>query len=118
MEKWRHLQTDPWFSIWGVKFMIDGGIEAGATKEPYINQGCGCTSHGASGRLLWNTVNLIEAMDAVIRWGWRIGTIAYGDRAVRRLLDVYEELLRRYPHLPKGTLVMELGGLATPDQQA
>lgn len=118
MEQWRHLQTDPWFSIWGVKFMIDGGIEAGATEEPYVNQNCGCAGHEACGRLLWDTEELVEAMDAVIRRGWRIGTHAYGDRAVRRLLDVYEVLLRRHPHLSNGTLVMEHGGLATPAQQA
>lgn len=57
-------------------------------------------------------------MDAVIRRGWRIGTHAYGDHAVRKLLDIYENLLRRHPYLPEGTLVMEHGGLATPEQQA
>lgn len=114
MEKWRFLQLDPWLSVWGVKFMIDGGIESAATDEPYQNQ-CECASQaGYRGRLLWDPENLVEAMDAVLRRGWKIGTHAYGDRAIRTLLDVYERLLQRHPGLPPGTLVMEHGGLATP----
>lgn len=120
MEPWRHLQTDPWLSIWGVKFAIDGGIEACATEEPYANAG----SHECSvpvefrGSLLWEPGKLFDAMDMVLRRGWRIGTHAFGDRAVRILLDVYERLLQRYPYLQPGTLVMEHGGLATADQRS
>lgn len=54
----------------------------------------------------------------MVRRGWRVGTHAYGDRAVRTLLDVYERVLARNPGLPAGTLVMEHGGLAGPEQQA
>lgn len=52
----------------------------------------------------------------MVRRGWRVGTHAYGDRAVRILLDVYERVLVRNPGLPAGTLVMEHGGLAGPEQ--
>ncbi|KAJ5214413.1 amidohydrolase 3 [Penicillium cf. viridicatum] len=118
MEKWRFLQLDPWLSVWGVKFMIDGGIESAATDEPYQNR-CECASEaGYRGRLLWDPENLVEAMDVVLRRGWKIGTHAYGDRAIRTLLDVYERLLQRHPGLPPGTLVMEHGGLATPELRA
>ncbi|KAB8227672.1 amidohydrolase [Aspergillus alliaceus] len=114
MEKWRFLQHDPWLSVWGVKFMIDGGIEAAATDEMY-QKTCDCASQaGYRGRLLWDPEKLVEAMDAVVRRGWKIGTHAYGDRAIRTLLDVYERVLKRHPNLAPGTLVMEHGGLATP----
>jgi hypothetical protein len=33
MEEWRD-KSDPWLSVWGVKFGLDGGLEAGATEEP------------------------------------------------------------------------------------
>ncbi|MEV6115265.1 amidohydrolase family protein [Streptomyces sp. NPDC052109] len=74
--------------------------------------------HGFSGTLTWEPDALVEAVEAVVRRGWRVGTHAYGDRAVRILLDVYERVLRNHPGLPAGTLVMEHGGLAGPEQQA
>ncbi|KAH6880825.1 amidohydrolase 3 [Thelonectria olida] len=90
MEAWRHLQFDPWLSVWGVKFIFDGGLEANATEEPYI------------GRQTRAAAVLFRAMDMVVRRGWRVGTHAFGDRAVRVMLDVYER------H----------GGLASPDQRS
>lgn len=119
MEQWRHLQNNPWLSIWGVKFMIDGGIESSAMEEPYVSKGCDCDSPTEfRGRLLWEPEKMVEALDIVIRRGWRIGTHAVGDRALRVLLDVYTELAKRHPNMPSGTLVIEHGGLATAEQRA
>ncbi|AQA10634.1 amidohydrolase [Streptomyces malaysiensis] len=111
MEEWRY-ESDPWLRVWGVKFGLDGGLEAGATEEPYA------CDHSYSGMLIWEPDALVEAVEAVVRRGWRVGTHAYGDRAVRTLLDVYERVLRRNPGLPAGALVMEHGGLAGPEQRA
>jgi predicted amidohydrolase YtcJ len=106
--------ADPWIQLWGVKFGLDGGLEAGATEEPYASD----PDHSYCGMLMWEPDALAEAIDAVVRRGWRVGTHAYGDRAVRVLLDVYERVLRNNPSLPDGTLVMEHGGLASPKQRA
>ncbi|QHA08641.1 amidohydrolase family protein [Streptomyces broussonetiae] len=103
--------NDPWLRVWGVKFGLDGGLEAGATEEPYA------CDHAFSGTLMWEPDALAEAVEAVVRRGRRVGTHAYGDRAVRTLLDVYERVLERNPGLPAGTLVMEHGGLAGPEQR-
>lgn len=111
MEDWRY-SADPWLQVWGVKFGLDGGLEAGATEEAYA------CDHTFSGTLNWDPDVLIEAVDAVVRRGWRVGTHAYGDRAVRILLDVYEAVLQKNPGLPPGTLVMEHGGLAGDVQRA
>ncbi|MFI8240462.1 amidohydrolase [Streptomyces sp. NPDC085866] len=111
MEDWRD-GSDPWLRVWGVKFGLDGGLEAGATEEPYA------CDHAFSGTLTWDPDALVEAVEAVVRRGWRVGTHAYGDRAVRILLDVYERVLQRNPGLPAGTMVMEHGGLAGPEQRA
>jgi len=111
MEEWRY-ESDPWLRVWGVKFGLDGGLEAGATEEPYA------CDHAFSGMLIWEPDALVEAVQAVVRRGWRVGTHAYGDRAVRTLLDVYERVLQRNPGLPAGALVMEHGGLAGPEQRA
>ncbi|MEV6674710.1 amidohydrolase family protein [Streptomyces sp. NPDC051162] len=111
MEQWRY-SSDPWLRVWGVKFGLDGGLEAGATEAPYA------CDHTFSGTLTWEPDALVGAVEAVIRRGWRVGTHAYGDRAVRVLLDVYERVLERNPGLPAGTLVMEHGGLSGPEQRA
>lgn len=34
MEQYGFLQTGPWLQIWGVKFMLDGGIESAALESP------------------------------------------------------------------------------------
>ncbi|MFI1911935.1 amidohydrolase [Nocardia sp. NPDC020380] len=104
LEQWRYL-PGPWLSVWGVKFGLDGGIEAGATRDPYA------CDHSFFGYLTWKPDELTEAMDRVLRRGWRVGTHAYGDRAVETLLDIYAELRQRHPALPAGALVMEHGGL-------
>ncbi|HEY4453458.1 MAG TPA: amidohydrolase [Pseudonocardiaceae bacterium] len=111
MEDLRY-QADPWLRVWGVKFGIDGGLEAGATEEPYA------CDHTFSGTLMWEPDALVEAVNTVVRRGWRVGTHAYGDRAVRTLLDVYERVLDDNPGLPSGSLVIEHGGLARPEQRA
>ncbi|MGW0999511.1 amidohydrolase [Streptomyces sp. NPDC002523] len=111
MEDWRDT-SDPGLWVWGVKFGLDGGLEAGATEEPYA------CDHSFSGTLIWDPDALVEAVEAVVRRGWRVGTHAYGDHAVRILLDVYERVLARNPGLPAGMLVMEHGGLAGPEQRA
>ncbi|HEU5353966.1 MAG TPA: amidohydrolase [Actinocrinis sp.] len=110
MEEWRY-SADPWLQVWGVKFGLDGGLETGATEEPYASD------HAFCGMLTWEPDALVEAVKAVVRRGWRVGTHAYGDRAVRVLLDVYERVQRDIPGLPEGMLVMEHGGLAGAKQR-
>lgn len=111
IEEWRGVD-DPWLRVCGVKFLLDGGLEAGATEAPYRNR------DDYHGTLLWEPDVLVEATEAVVRRGFRVGTHAFGDRAVRVLLDVYEQVLRRNPDLPAGSLVMEHGGLADARQRA
>lgn len=54
MEDYRYLQNHPYFSIWGLKFMLDGRIESSAIEEPYGREedfGCGSLNE-YRGRLL------------------------------------------------------------------
>ncbi|WP_425826968.1 amidohydrolase [Streptomyces fractus] len=114
MEEWKYVD-DPWLRVWGVKFWMDGGIESGALDAPY------CESHrptpGYTGQLAWKQDVLEEAVERVVRRGWRVGIHAYGDRGVRALLDLYERVQHRIPGLPYGTLVMEHGGIADDEQR-
>ncbi|SOB79985.1 amidohydrolase [Streptomyces sp. 1331.2] len=113
MDAWRaEGRDDDRLRLWGVKFGIDGGFEAGALEEPYQGQPC------YHGRLLWEPADLLAAVDRVVGRGWRVGVHAWGDRGLRVLLDVFEQVLKGRPGLPPGTLVVEHGGLARPDQRA
>ncbi|MDH6118834.1 putative amidohydrolase YtcJ [Kitasatospora sp. GAS204A] len=111
MQDWRYT-ADPLLRVWGVKFVLDGGLEAGATEEPYCDHG------DFYGTLTWEPDALVRSVEAVVRRGWRVGTHAYGDRGVRTLLDAYQQVLERNPGLPANMLVMEHGGLADDKQRA
>src|SRR5216683_2604926 len=103
---------DDLLKLWGLKFGLDGGAEGGALDEPYVN------NQGYRGHLLWNPDDLLTIINFAVRRGWKIGTHAIGDRAVRTLLDVYEQVITENPGLGPGTLVLEHGFLADARQRA
>jgi predicted amidohydrolase YtcJ len=103
---------DDFFRIWGLKFVLDGGAENGATEEPYVGR------PDFTGLLLWDPVELTQAISLAARKGLKVGVHAWGDRAVRVLLDVYERVLAEVPGVPRGSLVLEHGGLARKAQRA
>ena len=103
---------DDLLKLWGLKFVLDGGAEGGALDDPYVN------NPGYRGHLLWNPDDLFTLTNFAVRRGWKIGTHAIGDRAVRTLLDVYEQVITENPGLKPGTLVLEHGFLADATQRA
>jgi predicted amidohydrolase YtcJ len=103
---------DDLLKLWGLKFVLDGGAEGGALDQPYLN------NPGYRGHLLWEPEDLYALTNFAVRRGWRIGTHAIGDRAVRTLLDVYERVIKENPGLKPGTLVIEHGFLADKEQRA
>jgi len=98
--------------VWGLKFVLDGGPEGGALDKPYAND------PSFAGHLNWNPDEMFEVMHASVQNGWRIGTHAIGDRAVRTILDVYERVSAASGKLPTGTLVIEHAFLADKVQRA
>jgi predicted amidohydrolase YtcJ len=102
---------DDLLKLWGLKFVLDGGAEGGALDDPYVN------NPGYRGHLLWNPDDLFTLTNFAVRRGWKIGTHAIGDRAVRTLLDVYEQVITENPGLKPGTLVLEHGFLADATQR-
>jgi predicted amidohydrolase YtcJ len=74
---------DDWLRLWGLKFVMDGGVEAAALEQPYARD-----PHSTV-RLDWDPAVLTRVCAEAVRHGWRIGTHAAGDRAVRAVLDVY-----------------------------
>lgn len=103
---------DDLLKLWGLKFVLDGGAEGGALDQPYLN------NPNYRGHLLWDPDDLFTLANFAVRRGWRIGTHAIGDRAVRTLLDVYERVIEENPGLKPGTLVIEHGFLADKEQRA
>ena len=92
---------DDWLRLWGLKFVMDGGVEGGAPEQPYANDPAN------SGHLNWDPAVMTRVCTEAVRRGWRIGTHAVGDRAVRTVLDVYEAVAAQVGNLPPWTLVIE-----------
>jgi len=92
---------DDLLRIWGLKFVMDGGVEGAAMEQPYAND------PGNSGHLNWDSAVMTRICSEAVRRGWRIGTHAVGDRAVRTLLDVYEGVVAEAGPVPPWTLVIE-----------
>jgi predicted amidohydrolase YtcJ len=104
-------EGDEWLRVWGLKFVIDGGVENAALDQPYANQ------PGYRGELQWEPDELAEAAGEAVRNGWKVGVHAWGDRAVRATLDAFETILKDQPGTSPGMLVLEHAGLARPDQR-
>jgi predicted amidohydrolase YtcJ len=105
-------EGDDWVRVWGLKFVLDGGVDGAALDQPYVSD------PAFTGHLNWEPDDLYAVVLAAVGRGWRVGTHAVGDRAVRTLLDVYERVMAAEPALPAGTLVMEHGFLADRVQRA
>ena len=103
---------DEWLRVWGLKFVIDGGVENAALDQPYANQ------PGYQGELQWEPGELAHAAGLAVRNGWKVGVHAWGDHAVRATLEAFEAILADQPGTPPGTLVLEHAGLARSDQRA
>lgn len=103
---------DDWLRLWGLKFVMDGGVEGAALEQPFT------TGPAGTGHLNWDPDEMVTVANVAVRRGWRIGTHAAGDRATCTVLDVYERVLQANPDLPPGTLVLEHGILANAEQRA
>jgi predicted amidohydrolase YtcJ len=103
---------DEWLRIWGLKFVLDGGVEGAALEQPYTDDS------DNFGHLNWDSAVMIKVCVEAASRGWRIGTHAAGDRAVRTLLDVYEAVVAEVGPLPRWTLVIEHALLSDAGQRA
>ena len=91
--------------VWGLKFVLDGGVEAAAMTRPYDDR------PGYLGELMWDRDALAAALAACARRGWPVGTHAMGDHAVVTLLEATGDAREQVPDAPVGTFVIEHGGL-------
>jgi predicted amidohydrolase YtcJ len=91
--------------VWGLKFVLDGGVEAAAMTRPYHDR------PGYLGELMWDREALAAALATCARRGWPVGTHAMGDLAVATLLDAIGDARARVPDAPAGMFAVEHGGL-------
>ncbi len=94
--------------LWGLKFVLDGGVEAAALEQPYADRA------GYRGELMWDPGDLASALATCARRGWPVGTHALGDRAISVILEAIRaarERAGRFGPVPAGMLVIEHGGL-------
>lgn len=103
-DRGRRVIPEPALSIDGVKFWLDGVLQApaqsAATLEPYL-QNVGTVEHPASaprtdkaarGNLYIGRAELAKAAVAFERAGWQIHAHAIGDRAVRTGLSAIQRM--------------------------
>jgi predicted amidohydrolase YtcJ len=91
--------------LWGLKFVLDGGVEAAALDRPYADRA------GYHGELMWDRGDLTRALATCARRGWPVGTHAMGDRAVSLLLSAIRDAREQVGPRRAGMLVVEHGGL-------
>jgi predicted amidohydrolase YtcJ len=103
---------DDWLRLWGLKFVLDGGVAGAAMEQPFTNNPI------YSGHLNWDPDEMTEVVSFALSRNWKVATHAVGDRTVRTVLDVYERALEQNPGTPPGTLVVEHAFLADQTQRA
>jgi len=91
--------------VWGLKFVLDGGVEAAAMTRPYADR------PGYLGELMWDRDALAGALAACARRGWPVGTHAMGDHAVGTLLAAIADARALAGDVAAGMFVVEHGGL-------
>jgi predicted amidohydrolase YtcJ len=103
---------DDWLRLWGLKFVMDGGVAGAGMEEPFAND------PRSTGHINWDPDAMAPIVSYAIANGWKVATHAVGDRTVRTMLDVYERALAENPGTPAGTLVIEHAFLANAEQRA
>ena len=77
-------QDAEWLHIWGLKMMMDGGVEGGYFREPYAN----------NPQFYGIPLAPQEQVDAIVNeaqeLGWRVGIHVVGDAALEMALNAFE----------------------------
>jgi len=108
---WRD-RGDDMLRVWGLKLVMDGGVEGAALEAPYANDPT------SSGHLNWEVDVLAQVVSAALDRGWRVGVHCAGDGAVRTTLDAFERACSGRVAPAPGTLAIEHALLADGEQRA
>ena len=105
-------QQDDVLRVEGIKIIADGGVEGGWFSDPYVNRADFC------GHAFYSREELESLVETAVRRGWKVGTHAVGDNAVRLVLDVYESVLAKVGAVKPGSLVIEHAFMADAQSRA
>ena len=75
---------DQWLDIWGLKIVMDGGVEGGYFHDPYHND------PDFRGFPLTSQENLEAILEQASSLDWRVGIHVVGDAAMVMALDAFE----------------------------
>ena len=87
---------DDWLRIWGLKFVMDGGVAGAALEQPFAND------PSNTGHINWDPDAMAPTVSYALAHGWKVATHVVGDRTLRIMLDVYEQALAENPGTPPG----------------
>ena len=75
-----------WLDIWGLKIVMDGGVEAAYLHQPYAN------NPNFRGIPFTTTDNLKALLHGAHDMGWKIGVHVAGDASMDMVLDAFEQV--------------------------
>jgi len=98
----------------GLKEFLDGGIETGLLRDPYLTIPGEQDDPGYRGVLMIPQEEFSELCSVAARNGWRLGVHCTGDRAIDIVLDAWEELNKKMPIVDRHWVILH-GILARPE---
>ena len=77
---------DQWLDIWGLKIVMDGGVEAAYLHQPYAN------NPAFRGIPFTTTDNLEALLQSAHQMGWKVGVHVAGDASFDMVLDAFQRV--------------------------
>ncbi len=77
---------DEWLDVWGLKVLLDGGVEGGYFRDPYAN------NPAFRGFPFASEEDLYAILEQAHGIGWRVGVHVVGDAAMDMVLEAFERL--------------------------
>jgi predicted amidohydrolase YtcJ len=78
-----------WLDVWGLKVLLDGGVEGGYFREPYAN------NPQFRGFPFVTQEHLVALVEQAHGLGWRVGVHVVGDAAMEMVLEAFQTVNTR-----------------------
>jgi predicted amidohydrolase YtcJ len=105
---------DDMLRVDGLKQFLDGGIETGLLRDPYLIIPGEQEDSGYRGVLMIPKDEFSELCSVAAQSGWRLGVHCTGDSAIDIVLDTWEETNKKIPIVDKHWVILH-GILARPE---
>jgi len=105
---------DDMLKLWGVKLMIDGGVETAFLRDPYEVIAGEQEDPEYRGVAMMSRPELYKLCREAAKNGWRLGIHTVGDAAMDMVLDVFDEVNREFSIVGRRWSIMH-GFLVRPE---